>query len=160
DLKNTDGWKAAQPKDDQLHEKWWELFNDPQLNALEEQINISNQNIAAAAANFQAARAIVREARSQYFPRVTASPAITYSRNPARGGASALPSNARGGTIADFSLPFDASWVPDLWGRVRNTVLSSIYGAQASAADLENTRLIAHAELAVDYLEIRALDAD
>ncbi len=77
DYKNTDGWKVAQPKDDALRGKWWEIFDDPQLNALEEKVNVSNQNIAAAAASFFAARALVKEARSQLFPTVTTNPAIT-----------------------------------------------------------------------------------
>src|ERR1700677_603138 len=78
--KVTDGWKVAQPKDDALHGKWWEIFGDPELNALEEQVNVSNQNIAMAAANFQAARALVRQARSQLFPTVTTNPSITASK--------------------------------------------------------------------------------
>ena len=80
DFKNTDGWKVAQPKDDALRGKWWEIFNDPQLNALEEKVNVSNQNIAAAVASFFAARALVKEARSQLFPTVTTNPAITVQR--------------------------------------------------------------------------------
>ena len=78
--KVTDGWKVAQPKDDALHGKWWEIFGDPELNALEDQVNVSNQNIAMAAANFQAARATVREARSQLFPTATTNPSITASK--------------------------------------------------------------------------------
>ena len=80
DYKNTEGWKVAQPKDDALRGKWWEIFGDPQLNALEEKVNVSNQNIAAAAASFFAARALVKEARSQLFPTVTTNPAITVQR--------------------------------------------------------------------------------
>src|ERR1039458_6986994 len=80
DFQNTEGWKVAQPKDDALRGKWWEIFNDPQLNALEEKVNVSNQNIAAAAASFFAARALVKEARSQLFPTVTTNPAITVQR--------------------------------------------------------------------------------
>ncbi len=80
DYKNTDGWKVAQPKDDVLRGKWWEIFNDPELNALEEKVNISNQNIASAAANFFAARALVKEARSQLFPTVSTNPSITVQR--------------------------------------------------------------------------------
>src|SRR6476619_6208622 len=79
-FKETDNWKFAHPKDDVIRGKWWEMFNDPQLNALEEQVNISNQSVALADANFRAARAIVRQSRSQYFPTVTTSPSITHSR--------------------------------------------------------------------------------
>ena len=89
DYKNTDGWKVAQPKDDALRGKWWEIFGDPQLNALEEKVNVSNQNIAAAAASFFAARALVKEARSQLFPTVTTNPAITVQRPSATLGSAA-----------------------------------------------------------------------
>src|SRR5580693_1692669 len=80
DLKKMDGWKVAQPQDSALHGKWWEIFGDPQLNALEEQVSISNQNVASAFANFMAARAIVREARAQLFPTATTNPSITASK--------------------------------------------------------------------------------
>ena len=77
-----DGWKVAKPQDSALHGKWWEILGDPQLNALEEQVNISNQNVAAAFANFMAARALVREARAQYFPTVTAGASIARQHQP------------------------------------------------------------------------------
>ncbi len=79
----TDGWKVAQPKDDEIRGKWWEIYNDPQLNALEDQIEISNQSIAAAAASFFSARAMVKEARSQYFPTVSTNPSISQIRQSA-----------------------------------------------------------------------------
>jgi NodT family efflux transporter outer membrane factor (OMF) lipoprotein len=154
DLKKMDGWKEAQPQDSVLHGNWWEIFGDPQLNKLEEQVSISNQNVAAAFANFMAARAIVREARSQYFPTVTAGLSITNQRQ--LGGTN---SNNQAASFTEYSLPFDASWTPDLWGRVRNTVRADVANAQASAADLENTRLTAQAELAVDYFQLRGQDA-
>src|ERR1035438_1355246 len=147
DLKKMDGWKVAQPQDSALHGKWWEIFGDPQLNALEEQVNISNQNVAAAFASFMAARALVREARAQYFPTVTASASIVRQHQ---------PSSSGGTTSNNYSLPFDASWTPDLFGRVRNLVRAAAANAQASAADLENTRLTAQAELAVDYVPLPA----
>jgi len=155
DLKKMDGWKVAQPQDSALHGKWWEALGDPQLNTLEEQVNISNQNVAAAFANFMAARALVREARAQYFPTLTGGASITRQRQV---GTSAT-GQTTGTTFNEFSLPFDASWTPDLWGRVRNTVRAGVANAQASAADLENTRLTAHAELAVDYFQLRGQDA-
>src|SRR4030095_6473817 len=83
-FKETEGWKFAHPKDDVLRGNWWEIFNDPQLNLLEGQVNISNQNIAVAEANFRVARALVKEARSQYFPTVTTSPSITHSQTSSR----------------------------------------------------------------------------
>ncbi len=163
--KETDGWRVAQPKDDVLRGKWWETFGDQKLNALEEQVNISNQNIAGAAANFLSARALVRQARSQYFPTVGANPSITYARAPLvslLGGSTSSTSQSSAylsGTYSEYVLPFDATWQPDLWGRIRNTVRANAYGAQASAADLENVRLTVEAELAVEYFQLRAQDA-
>jgi NodT family efflux transporter outer membrane factor (OMF) lipoprotein len=170
DYPNTDGWKVATPADDALRGKWWEIFHDPQLNALEDQVNISNQNIAAAAANFLVARALVKQARSQYYPTVGVNPSITNQR-PSSGefggittssSSSSSSSSTSGFSITsftDYSLPFDASWEPDLWGRARNNVRANIANAQATAADAQNVRLSAQAEVAVDYFEIRAQDA-
>jgi NodT family efflux transporter outer membrane factor (OMF) lipoprotein len=155
-FKETDNWKFAQPKDDVIRGKWWEMFNDPQLNALEEQLDISNQSIALADANFRAARAVVKQARSQYFPTVTTSPSITTSRQ----SGTATQSNVSPGHVGtNYLLPFDASWEPDLWGRIKNSVRASASEAQATAADLVNVRLSVEAELAFDYYQLRALDA-
>jgi NodT family efflux transporter outer membrane factor (OMF) lipoprotein len=160
DFKNTEGWKVAQPKDDALRGKWWEIFNDPQLNALEEKVNVSNQNIAAAAASFFAARALVKEARSQLFPTVTTNPAITRQRTSSTLSRSGTgPSSSSSSTFTDYNFPFDATWQPDLFGRIRNTVSSAAFGAQASAADLENTRLTLQADVAADYFQLRGQDA-
>ena len=160
----SDSWQMAQPKDSTTRGKWWEPFNDLELSALEEKASSSNREVAAAAANFLAARALVREARSQYFPTVSANPSIVNSRpNPGQyGGLQTGSSSGSGLTVksfTDYSLPFDASWEPDFWGRIRNTVRANIYAAQGSAADLENVRLSVQAELAVDYYELRAQDA-
>jgi NodT family efflux transporter outer membrane factor (OMF) lipoprotein len=155
DLKKMDGWKVAQPQDSALHGKWWEIFGDPQLNALEEQVSISNQNVASAFYSFMAARAIVREARAQYFPTLTVGASATRQRT----ASSVVNGQSTGTTFNEFSLPFDASWTPDLFGRVRNTVRADVASAQASAADLENIRLTAQAELAVDYFQLRGQDA-
>ena len=152
DFPNTDGWKVAQPSDSAIRGNWWEIFNDDQLNRLEAQLNVSNQTIAAATANFFAARAIVREARSQFFPTVTGGVSVTGERQISSGSGNALQT-----TI--YNLPFDATWVPDLWGRVRNTVRADIAAAQVSAADLANARLTAQADLAVDYFDLRTQDA-
>jgi NodT family efflux transporter outer membrane factor (OMF) lipoprotein len=155
DLKKMDGWKVAQPQDSALHGKWWEIFGDPELNALEEQVSISNQNVASAFANFMAARAIVRQARAQYFPTLTVGASAARQRQVTTG----TNGKSAGLEFNDFSLPFDASWTPDLFGRVRNTVRANVANAQASAADLENTLLTAQAELAVDYFQVRGQDA-
>jgi NodT family efflux transporter outer membrane factor (OMF) lipoprotein len=161
DYKNTDGWKVAQPQDDTIRGKWWEIFNDPELNALEEKVNISNQTIASAAASFFAARALVKEARTQLFPTVTTDPSITRQRSPG-GTSTATTTGATTSTrtsFTDYSLPFDATWQPDLFGRIRNTVKAAAYGAQASASDLENTRLTVQADLAADYFQLRGQDS-
>ena len=163
-FKENEGWTVAQPADAKLRGKWWEIFDDPELNALEEQLNINNQNIKEYFENYMEARAIVREARSQYFPTLTAVPAITHSRTSANLGTTAV--NTGTGTTATvpklqsslYSLPLEASWEPDLWGKVRNTVREAQYAAQVSAADLENERLTEQASLAEYFFEIRGQD--
>lgn len=158
-VKQVDGWKTAEPNDNVLRGKWWEVFGDAQLNALEDQINISNQTVAAALANFLSARAVVKQSRSQFFPTVTADPSVTRSRQSAFRSSASSSTSGKATTFTEYSLPLDASWEPDFWGRVRNTVRASRLEAEASLADLENTRLSIQSELAVDYLQIRALDA-
>jgi NodT family efflux transporter outer membrane factor (OMF) lipoprotein len=157
-------WKVAQPNDGAIRGKWWEAFSDSDLDALEGQAGASNQSVAAAGANFLAARALIGEARSQYFPNVAASPSIVNSRpSPAQFGGLQPPGLSNTAftvkSFPSYSLPFDASWEPDLWGRIRNSVRSNVFAAQASAADLQNVRLSTTAELAVDYYELRAQDA-
>ena len=169
DYPSTDGWKVAQPaKDAVLKGKWWEIFNDLELNTFEEQVNVSNQSLASATAAFLVARSMVKEARSQYFPTVTVGPAITSSQQSGTLTSGFTTGSGGGGgtgvavspqVITNFNLPFDATWTPDLFGRVRNTVLANANAAQASAGDLENTRLMLQAEVAVDYFSIRGQDA-
>jgi len=159
----SESWQTSQPKDETDRGKWWKAFNDPQLDKLEEKASSSNQEVIAAADNFLAARALVREARAQYFPTVSANPSITNERPSSAqfGGLNAGSSMGIALTVksyTDYSLPFDASWEPDFWGRIRSGVRSNIYAAQASAADLENIRLSEQAELAADYYELRAQD--
>jgi NodT family efflux transporter outer membrane factor (OMF) lipoprotein len=167
--KYIENWKTAQPSDDAaLRGKWWETFNDPELNTLEDQVNASNQSIVSAEASFMAARAMVRAARSQLFPTVTTSPSITREKQSANlkefststsGTGGSTPTATASKAFTDYDFPFDATWVPDLWGKVRNTINASAYGAQASAADLANTRLSMQAEVAVDYFELRSQDS-
>jgi NodT family efflux transporter outer membrane factor (OMF) lipoprotein len=146
-------WKPGQPRDDAARGKWWERFNDLRLNELEEKVDISNQNIAAAAANVLAARAMIREARAQYLPTVAGGPSITNSRlSTGFGKPLAI-------TYTNYSLPFEASWEPDLWGRIRATVVANSFAAQVTVADLQNARLSAQADLAVDYYQLRAQDS-
>ncbi|MFZ0761844.1 MAG: RND transporter, partial [Candidatus Sulfotelmatobacter sp.] len=163
-FKETQGWTVAQPADAKLRGKWWEIFNDSELNVLEEQLDINNQNIKQYFENFMEARAIVREARSQYFPTLTAAPSVTHSRTSANLGATNANAAGAGATSATqlqstlYSLPLEASWEPDLWGKVRNTVRQTQYAAQVSAADLESERLTEQASLAEYFFEIRGQD--
>ncbi|HKN62257.1 MAG TPA: efflux transporter outer membrane subunit [Candidatus Acidoferrales bacterium] len=158
-MKEIDNWKLAEPSDTEMRGKWWETFNDPELNKLEEQVDASNQSIAASYASFMAARALVREARAQLFPTLTTSPSITKQRSSGNLASSAPAGSSSSTTSAEYSLPFDATWVPDLWGRVRNNIRSNAYSAQSSAADLENVRLTMHSEVASDYFQLRGQDA-
>jgi NodT family efflux transporter outer membrane factor (OMF) lipoprotein len=164
-FKETDGWTVAQPSDTALRGKWWKIYNDPELNRLEEQLNIGNQNIRQAVESFMEARALVRETRSQYFPTVGTNPTYTRSQSSANTGGAVSAANgglfgSSGGTqVQQFSLPASVSWEPDLWGRVRNAVHASQFNAQLSAADLENIRLSAQGSLALDFFLIRGQDA-
>jgi NodT family efflux transporter outer membrane factor (OMF) lipoprotein len=158
-FKEVDGWTVAQPQDAALRGKWWEIYNEPELNALEDQLNIDNQNIRQAFENFMEARAMVREARSQYFPTVSAGGSYTRSRTSSNVGSAAGTGATRGKQSQVFSLPADVSWEPDLWDKVRNTVRASQYTAQLTAADLENERLTEQASLAQYFFEIRGQDA-
>ena len=153
--KEMAGWKRAQPGDNLIKGKWWEIFNDSELNSLEEKVNISNQNVAAAEAQFRLALAAVRAARSGYFPTVTADASFTRSRRPIGAGGTLRS----GSTTTDFQLTGNAAWEPDLWGKIRRTVEASEAGAQASAADLEAVRLSIQGTLAQDYFQLHTLDA-
>jgi len=160
-FKEVDGWNVAQPQDAALRGKWWEIYNEPDLNALEEQLNIDNQNIRQAFENFMEARALVREVRSQYFPTVTVGGSYTRSQasSNVKSASSTSTGTPSGAQTQLFSLPADISWEPDLWGKVRNAVHASQYQAQLSAADLENERLTEQASLAEFFFEIRGQDA-
>jgi NodT family efflux transporter outer membrane factor (OMF) lipoprotein len=149
-------WKPSQPQDQVLRGKWWEVFNDPQLNTLEERVDISNQNLKSAAAQFRQARDVIRINQSQLYPTVGAGPNMTaeqFSKNAPN------PTSKAGQTLGDLVLPFDLSYEVDAWGRIRLNIVAAKAGAQASAADLETARLSIHAELAADYFALRGLDA-
>ena len=155
--KEIGDWKPAQPNDQNLGGAWWTIFQDAQLNALEEQVNVSNQNLKAATAQYQQARAVLRYYRADYYPTVTVGPSATRTRVSAN-----APTNSilRGTTYNDFVLPFDVSYQADVWGRVRKNVESYREQAQASAADLATVNLSMHADLAVDYFQARSLDSE
>jgi NodT family efflux transporter outer membrane factor (OMF) lipoprotein len=145
ELNGNDQWKMATPSDQLLKGKWWELFNDPELNRLEELVDINNQNVKQAEAQVRQARALVAGNYANYFPTIGANPSITQTDTGKNAGRGA------GGRSQSFSLPFAISWEPDLWGRVRLAVENAADNAQVSAADLENARLSAQSFLATDY---------
>jgi NodT family efflux transporter outer membrane factor (OMF) lipoprotein len=149
--KETGNWKVGEPKDHLARGKWWEIFNDPKLNTLEEQVNISNQNVNVAEAQFRLAQALAQGARAGYFPTVSGN--LSSSRGHAPSG------NGNGTASTSHSLSLNASWEADVWGRVGRLVEVNEAGAQASAADLESVRLSAQATLAQDYFLLRVSDA-
>ena len=163
--KENVGWKVAEPRDDVLRGTWWQLFGDPALDALEEQVSLGNQDLQVAEATYRQARALVRQARADYFPTVTAGVGYTRSRqSDTLGSPSGSSSSSKGKTISNqpvstFQLPIEVAWTPDFWGRVRRAVESGRASAQASAGDLETARLSFQAELAQDYFQLRMLDA-
>lgn len=152
ELKGNDTWKMATPSDALIKGNWWEIFGDPELNKLEEMVNINNQNVKQAEASFRQARALVLANHANYYPTIGSSPAITQTDE------GSVPGHGLAGTFQTFTIPFSASWEPDLWGRVRLSVENASANAQASAADLENARLAAQALLATDYFLIAGAD--
>jgi NodT family efflux transporter outer membrane factor (OMF) lipoprotein len=150
-------WTQAKPNDDVLRGAWWETYGDPQLNALEQKVSVSNETLQAAMEQYFQAREQVQVARSQYSPTLAAGPSITRTRT-----SSNQANTVKGVTTYQyntFSLNGQAQWEPDLWGQVRRTVQASRANAQASAAELANVELSLRAELASDYFELRGLDA-
>ena len=151
-------WKTAQPNDAIARGKWWEIYNDPELSGLEEQVSISNQNLRAVEAQYREAKLNVKIARSYLYPTVTASPSIINSRSSVTGtaGNQAFTPSSR----TTYDLPFSASYEIDVWGSVRRAMQGIAETAQISAADLESARLLYQAELAQDYFELRGTDGE
>jgi NodT family efflux transporter outer membrane factor (OMF) lipoprotein len=156
--KEAGSWKPAQPNEENLGGNWWTIFQDPELDALELQVNVSNQNLKAAEAQYQEARAALQYNRADYYPTVTAGASASRTRVSSH----RPPPNSifNGISYNDFVLPIDFSYQADVWGRVRRTVESSREQAQASAADLATVNLSMHADLAIDYFQARSLDAE
>lgn len=155
-FKDTEGWKVADPKDAMIRGKWWEVFNEPELNALEEQLNVNNQNIRVSFENFMEARALVAEARAQYWPTITLNPAWNRSRSSSNLRNSSQANTGQSSTL--WTAPLEVSWTPDFWGKIRSEVREAQYTAQASEADLELEKLTEQASLAQFYFEIRGQD--
>jgi len=150
-------WQAAHPSDATLRGDWWTLFGDAQLNALEQQVDVSNQNLKSAEARFEQARALIKVQQSQRSPTVTVGPSITTNRDSATYAEATAKTSSQFG---NFSLPFDVSYEVDAWGRVKHSIEAARNEAQATEADLETLRLSYHAELAYDYFELRSADAE
>jgi NodT family efflux transporter outer membrane factor (OMF) lipoprotein len=150
------GWKRAQPGDDKLRGKWWEIYGDPQLDKLEETIAVSNQTLKAQCEQYRAAVDIVKEDRASYFPTLSVSPSFARTKlSPNQPNFNAATERQQ---YDNYIAAGQASWEPDLWGSVRRTVEGARATAQATAADLANVDLSLHAELAMDYFEMRGLD--
>jgi NodT family efflux transporter outer membrane factor (OMF) lipoprotein len=154
------GWKTAQPADAQVKGDWWTMFGDAQLTALESQVDGANQTLKVAEANYQAAQAQVAFYRANRAPTVGVAPFLGATRTSSNQPYFNQNSAAAGANgVGDLSLPFALNYEVDLWGRVRRTIAQAGDQAQATAADRENIRLSLHAELATDYLDLRAADA-
>jgi NodT family efflux transporter outer membrane factor (OMF) lipoprotein len=155
--KPPEGWKEAGPNDAALKGKWWETYNDPELNALEEQVSISNQNVLQAEAQYRAARATVQIARSALFPTVTTGPTASAQQ----GGAGAGLTLGGGKQIfTSYQIPADVTYTPDLWGSIHRTLRANAETAQATEAQLENAKLTYQADLAQDYFQLHGTDGD
>jgi NodT family efflux transporter outer membrane factor (OMF) lipoprotein len=180
-FKEGSGWKLAQPGDDKIRSKWWEMYNDPVLNSLEEQVRINNQTIIAAEANYRASQAVVLAARASLYPTVGASTSYANSRSSSTThgaisntttstatntgttsgtGTTTTPvTSSSSSVINSFDLPISVSYTVDLWHKVRNTIAADAFTAQASAADIQTALLSVQTQLAQDYFELRATDA-
>lgn len=164
----ANGWRQANPQDAMLRGKWWEIFHEPELNALEEQLNINNQNLKQYFENYMAARAVVRNAHASLFPTISFAPSVNVqgkgSQSNATTNTSTTGNSGSGTTFAStanqsYSLPFSASWEPDVFGKVRNTIREQANAAQVSAANLANETLSEQSSLAQYYFELRGQDA-
>ncbi len=156
EFKAVAGWQPAQPSDQQLRGHWWEVYEDPELNTLEDKVSVSNQSLKVTMTQYTQARAMVQYQRANYFPFLSAGAGVTRLRE-SENRATYFPGIEN--QYNDFSLPLDVTWEPDIWGRVRRTVRAARENAQASAGDVVNVQLILQAELALDYFQMRGLDS-
>jgi NodT family efflux transporter outer membrane factor (OMF) lipoprotein len=173
--KELEGWKTATPRDGDDRGAWWAEFDDPLLDKLERQVEVSNQTLAANEAAFRQAQAIVEQTRASLYPTITINGSVRRSKLGGSAGSTRAPSNtgqtptgtgttglSSGGFSTDAQTFYQpsagASWDLDVWGRIRRTIESDLADAQASAADLAAAKLSAQAELATDYFQLRALD--
>jgi len=153
-FKEMGDWKPAQPSDAVSRGKWWEIFGDAKLNALADQVDLSNQNVQFAEARLRQAEALVEQSRSGLWPTLALSGSATRSRAPNIAGSTTNTS----AVVNIYNLPLTATWAPDLWGSVRRTIEGNIANAQTSAANVANARLLAQSQLAINYFNLRVLD--
>jgi NodT family efflux transporter outer membrane factor (OMF) lipoprotein len=166
--KELKGWKRATPREDLARGDWWTVYKDRALNTLLPQVEVSNQTVAAAAAAYEEARAVIREAQAALFPVATVGYSVTRTRTGplAVGANSSVGAGGLGGTggrgaiyRTTYTVPISATWDLDVWGRIRRQIEANTSGAQASAADLDNAKLAAQAQLAIAYFNLRAADS-
>jgi len=150
------GWQTASPADGMLKGKWWEIYNDPQLNQLEERIATYNQGLRQALETYLAAQDLTKSVRSEYYPRFSAGPGFTHDKNSAN---KPLTTPTTDTNYNDLTIEGGGSWEPDFWGRIRRSVDAAHENAQASAADMANVNLTLQATMATDYFQLRGLDA-
>ena len=162
-----DGWKEAEPNEGIPRGRWWEMYNDPQLDELASKVEVTNQNVIAAMARYRQAHDQVRIARAALFPTVTATPSVFFTRGSSTSSRGELitanassTSSSGGGSRTNFTMPFDVSYQADIWGNIRRSVAANADLAQASAADLENAKLAFQSQLAQIYFQLHGLDAD
>ncbi len=155
-FKEVAGWQPAQPADSQIRSNWWKAYHDPDLDAYEAQVDVSNQNLKLAVTEFTQARATIQINRANLFPFLGAGVGVMRQRF-SYNSATYFPGVSN--QYNSFNLPLEVSWEPDFWGRVRRSVAQAKANAQASAADVQNVRLSLQAELATDYFQLRGLDA-
>ena len=160
-FKELKGWKVATPSDALNRGDWWAFYRDPKLAFLIKQVEISNQTVAAQAAAYEQARALIREAQAALFPVLNAAYNATRAYNgPKSGAAGAIATAGAAGTYTTTFVPgFTGAWDLDVWGKVRRQIESNASAAQASAADLDNAKLSAQAQLATAYFNLRAADS-
>jgi len=166
-FKEAEGWTPAAPADAVDRGDWWSIFGDDQLNALEQKVAVSNQNLAAAEAAYRQAHALVAEDRAALFPTVDLTGSAngsgsheTIAAIPAGQPGGPAAAHAIGVTTHSYQAAVGATWAPDVWGKIRRTIEGAKANAQASAADLANARLSAQSELATDYFQLRLADGE
>jgi NodT family efflux transporter outer membrane factor (OMF) lipoprotein len=161
-FKEQEGWKPAEPREAASGSPWWSVYDDPVLDGLEQQIEISNQTLKQSEASYREAVAIVQQANATLFPTLSLGNSDARTAQSSSSFTGSTTSSSRSGSVIrnQFSVTASASWVPDIWGKIRRTIDADVATAQASAADIAAAKLTAQATLATDYFELRVQDAN